>query len=666
MKHVIFFFIAAVFLQTACPAQCNFSLGNDTVVCQNSFTINGPAGYTTYLWSNGATTQNITVNTSGSYSLTATMLSGDLVVNGNFSAGNSGFFTAYGGPMGGAFGPLSWEGTYMVSTDPQLTHFHFLSFGDHTTGTGNMMVVNGSGNPNTIVWQQTINVVPATNYNFSTWVSSTLNLPTWEVAQLQFSINGSLIGPAFSAPANGGIWENFFVNWNSGANTTATIRIINQNTSTSGNDFAIDDVFFQEICVFSDTISVVLGAAVQVEIMPSFLEICNGEEILLSVHSSSTNLSFLWNSGQNSDEITVSPTQNTTYTISVTDMNGCSGSASATVNVHPNPTVVASAVPNAICVGESAVISATGGVSFIWSNGNTTDNFSDFPTTNTTYSVTGTDQNGCSGTSQISVIVHEIPFIEFSAMPLSGCKPLAVQFTNNGDDGIFLWQFGDGHTSTLKNPNHIYTQSGNYNVALTINKANCSETLTKNNYIVVFPSPVANFHTNNQYVYEDNPYVQFLDASTGANSWYWNFGTGNDGDNSFVQNPDFLFSGTGSYDVWQYVENQWGCIDSASKTITVLPLETFYIPNAFSPNGDGINDYFHPVGLISDPDFYKMRIFDRWGKLIFHTENIKTAWDGSSVGSKGEKIQTGVYTYLIEIVIDGYRKQFFGSVALIF
>lgn len=738
-KLLCFFIVLQVTLQIA--AQCNFSLGIDTIVCQNSYTINGPPGYTSYNWSTGATTQNITVTSSGNYSLTATNLSGDLVVNGNFSAGNTGFFTAYNPPMGGSWGPLSWEGTYMISTNPQLTHTNFLSYGDHTTGTGNMMVVNGAGVANTIVWQQTINVTPATNYNFSAWVSSTLHLPSSQVAQLQFSINGNLIGTVFNAPTTGGIWQNFFVTWNSGANNSATIRIINQNTATSGNDFALDDIFFQEICVFSDTISVTLGANIQAEILPANPEICLGEQIQLSVQSNNTLQSYSWSTGQTSQNITVNPTQNTSYSVTVSDVFGCSGTASATVTVNPNPVVTANAFPPDICAGSSTDIIAEGGVSYfwdnnlgqgqihsvspsvsttyhvtgtdasgctgtaqvlvqvtpditfdispsapvicegddielnvlligmfdyLWSDSSTTQTILVTPSQTTGYSVTVTDANGCSGSAETIVQVNPVPYADFSGFPSDGCVPVSVNFTNLWSTGNMLWQFGDGTTSTLINPSHQYNNSGVFTVTLTVSEAGCEDTQTMVDYIHIYPKPVAGFRPSGNEVYEDESTVFFTDLSTGAEFWLWDFGTATAEGTSQQQNPEFTFPGVGNYTVWQYVENQWGCSDSTYAVISVKPMITFYVPNAFTPNGDGINEYFQAFGNNIDPDSFQMLIFDSWGRVIFKSNNINIPWDGSSHYTNNKIVPQGVYIYQIDITVEIYKRQYNGVVTVIY
>jgi len=165
-----------------------------------------------------------------------------LVKNGDFTNGNKSFTSGY--TYCTSSNCLYPEGYYAVGKNANFYHNAFVGR-DHTTGTGNFMIVNGAGVPSTIVWRQTISIKSNTDYNFSAWVMS---LVGGSPAQLQFQINGTTIGSIFSAPSTVNLWQNFFVTWNSGSNTSAVITILNQNTTLSGNDFGLDDISFIEIC----------------------------------------------------------------------------------------------------------------------------------------------------------------------------------------------------------------------------------------------------------------------------------------------------------------------------------------------------------------------------------------------------------------------------------
>jgi hypothetical protein len=161
---------------------------------------------------------------------------GGTVVNGEFSAGNTGFATEY------TFAVLNGtEGEFTVRSDPQNWNTSFAPTPDHTSGTGPILIVNGATAGNPFFWQQTMAVVPGSDYEFSAWVSSAVGDGP---ADLLVEINGAALAPSFTAPLITGTWEPFVRSWNSGSTDTATIRLINSNLSVYPNDFYIDDISF--------------------------------------------------------------------------------------------------------------------------------------------------------------------------------------------------------------------------------------------------------------------------------------------------------------------------------------------------------------------------------------------------------------------------------------
>jgi hypothetical protein len=173
--------------------------------------------------------------------LAASAASAATVANGNFEAGNTGFTSGYGYLAPAGQGTLYPEGFYTVDTNPNNVHNLWASFGDHTTGSGQMMIVNGAPVGGVTVWEETLSGLTInTDYFFSAWVAS--SYPT-NPAQLDFSINGSSIG-GLTPSSTTGLWSQFFVAWNSGLNTSADIALVNQNTVRDGNDFVLDDIAF--------------------------------------------------------------------------------------------------------------------------------------------------------------------------------------------------------------------------------------------------------------------------------------------------------------------------------------------------------------------------------------------------------------------------------------
>lgn len=160
----------------------------------------------------------------------------NLIINGDFEAGNVNFSTDYD------FSNInSNEQQYTITSDPQLSNNAFDSFGDHTTGNSNMMVINGAVSPDQIVWQQTVSVLNNTVYDFSAWIASAFSVSP---ANLEFSINSVPIG-SFVASTTTGLWQEFTSVWNSGSNTSAQITIVDTNLAFIGNDFTLDDISFQ-------------------------------------------------------------------------------------------------------------------------------------------------------------------------------------------------------------------------------------------------------------------------------------------------------------------------------------------------------------------------------------------------------------------------------------
>jgi hypothetical protein len=163
----------------------------------------------------------------------------DLIVNGDFSSGGTGFSTTYTYTNTSSVN-LTGAQTYTIINDPLNAHVAFSSYGDHTTGDGPMMVVNGAVNSGVTVWSETVSVSQNVDYTFTAWVSSCYPL---NPANLNFLINNVSIG-TMNAPPVTGIWDDFVGIWDSGSATSATIKIVDLSTANDGNDFALDDISF--------------------------------------------------------------------------------------------------------------------------------------------------------------------------------------------------------------------------------------------------------------------------------------------------------------------------------------------------------------------------------------------------------------------------------------
>lgn len=166
----------------------------------------------------------------------------NLIVNGDFEAGKTGFtsdYTYFSTPINAAT-------SYAIGNNPREWHAYrqWASFGDHTTGHGLMFIGDGATASNKVVWQQTVAVASNTLYTFSYWGASSFSSSP---AKMRVTINGIQVGNDFMFPSETGQWQQFSVFWNSGSATQATIRLVNQNTAGYGNDFALDDISLQAV-----------------------------------------------------------------------------------------------------------------------------------------------------------------------------------------------------------------------------------------------------------------------------------------------------------------------------------------------------------------------------------------------------------------------------------
>lgn len=295
--NISIFYLSLCVLQV--QAQCSFTVdaGPDLKVCNpgDMIMINGKITGsvqeifwepTTGLSNPKSPVTKATVTGPIEYILTAKGLSNiNLITNGNFEAGRTGFYTDYvvgSTPCYGA-GYLDCEGTYDVINNPQLGHTAWAPCGDHTSGSGLMMVLNGAAAFQN-VWCQVVNVMPDMDYVFTAWVTSVISSSP---PILQFSINGTSIGPVFNSSGTPCLWEKYEVIWNSGSNTSADICILNQNTATGGNDFAIDDISFKKICEIKDTMKIEVEELI-VEIEEPPVVTCDNPRIRLNAKGSSS------------------------------------------------------------------------------------------------------------------------------------------------------------------------------------------------------------------------------------------------------------------------------------------------------------------------------------------------------------------------------------------
>ncbi|MDD5569888.1 MAG: choice-of-anchor L domain-containing protein [Bacteroidales bacterium] len=563
---------------------------------------------------------------------------------------------------------------------------------------------------------------------------------------------------------------------------------------------------------------VCVNSALVLNVSPN--EMCSGGTATVCV-SNGTN--YTWSTGENTPCITVSPINTTSYYVTGTNSNGCTGISFAVVNVNQLPSV--SAVNKTICYGITTTLTATGSggtppYNYQWASVTspaTGATVSVSPLVNTTYSITVTDNKGCTATTTVSVIVSPQMFAGITKTDATcGLPNASAQVTGTGGIPIisgapytYLWSPGSHTTNIISNivsgtynvtvtdavgciatasvvitdtppvtlstsstptncfangtatvnvltgtPSYTYTwstlppqntqvatniNSGLYTVTVVDNKG-CSNIasviVNENNPLSVIISSApehcgqmdgtatvnasGGYTTLYTYIWDNGATMQtitnlaqgsyvvtvsygtckisgaatvleklgpkadftyspavldifenttalFDDLSTpGGQSivrWYWDFGDENS--TSDIKLPTHTYKNVGTYTVCLRVTDSENCRDSICKPIIVKDIFTVYIPNAFSPNEDMLNEVFIPQGYNIDPAEFQMMIFDRWGEMIYKTTDINIPWNGRYFNT-GEVVQVGVYVYrIIAKEKDGPQHEFIGRVSVI-
>ncbi|MGB3947815.1 MAG: PKD domain-containing protein [Bacteroidia bacterium] len=304
-----------------------------------------------------------------------------------------------------------------------------------------------------------------------------------------------------------------------------------------------------------------------------------------------------------------------------------------------------------------------------------TQNASHLYTNTGTYTVTLKvySNNGCVDSISKAVVVNPNPAIYFNSTISAGCSPLCTVFSDSseilsGNIVYWEWSLGNGDSiQGLESFEYCYNntstiQTDIFTPTLTVvSDSGCISTLSKPNFITVYPKPFANFSLFPETATITNPTIEFTNNSLGGESWEWFLG---DSDTSTQFHPEpHTYADTGIYNVQLIATNNYNCIDTAFKQIIIEPDFMFYIPSAFSPNDDGINDTFIGKGMFITS--IEMLIFDRWGTLVYRTDDLKKPWDGT-INNGSTIAKQDVYIYSINVIDFKQNKhKFKGTVTLV-
>ncbi|NEQ50710.1 MAG: T9SS type B sorting domain-containing protein [Leptolyngbya sp. SIO3F4] len=369
------------------------------------------------------------------------------------------------------------------------------------------------------------------------------------------------------------------------------------------------------------------------------------------------------------------------YTVYAEDVNGCvSNVALFTINLHDSLEVIASPDID-ICPGESTAISAVGtggdgaGFRFEWSPSGSVDNpfeasATATPNVSTSYIVKMTDFCGSPAAyDTVRVNIEPLPVVDFVvADTTEGCAPFDVTLINTTTPVQFAtWTIGQNISASGFSVDITDLQPGYYDVTLNVRTpAGCESQTTKSQFLHVLDNPVARFAMAPNPTTIFNTVVQFQDRSSNdVRTWNWNFADFGESDQ---ESPRFQFpADTGSYPVRLTVTTDQGCTDDTVGILRIEPEFNIYVPTAFTPNGDGLNDVFAPVGIGIDNEEFTMQVFNRWGQLVFETSTLAKPWDGRMAGSN-QLAPAGSYVWKVIVKTAGQnsdRREMTGYINLV-
>ena len=382
--------------------------------------------------------------------------------------------------------------------------------------------------------------------------------------------------------------------------------------------------------------------------------ICFGQSGTISVVANLPNGTFLWSNGSTASAQVLSPTVTTTYEVIYT-LNGCASLPNnATITVLPVPNIT---VNNpTICLGDPAILIASSnpsGGNFFWGQAitNGSNQLSLSPIQDTLISVYNV-LNGCSSdTISAQITVNPLPVSTINASVGQGCVPLEVVFNpDNTTYDSYTWQSNNQNIGTAVPLTYEFFSAGTYNITLTTTLNGCNSTSTLANPILVEAYPIASFEPSSAVFMEQNQGLSFWNNSSAAQSYFWDFG---DGATSEEFAPYHLFNNDVNEQlmVTLIASSSLGCNDTATYTIAFDPGLVYYIPNTFTPDGDQENQTFTPIFTYGiDPNNYSLEIYNRWGQLIFESQNPEVGWDGT-YSTQGHQCQNGTYTYKITVKV---------------
>ncbi|MDG1332208.1 MAG: PKD domain-containing protein [Crocinitomicaceae bacterium] len=403
-------------------------------------------------------------------------------------------------------------------------------------------------------------------------------------------------------------------------------------------------------CLNNDQVDITVNPLPNVNAGPD-QAVCDGVAVTLNGAGA---LNYVWNNGVTNGVSFIQIVGTITYTVTGTDANGCVNTDQVDVTVNPLPEVDAGS-DQAVCDGTPITLFAAGTQNLNWNNGVINGVPFNQGVVTVTYTVFDSFATGCSASDQVTVTVNPNPNVRADDVII--CAGDGAILSGEGAD---FYSWSDGVVDGVE---FFPTVSGMYTVTGT-NNFGCTSTGTA--MVTVLELPIADFNILDFNLTTVTPGTGFDNLSSGAVAYEWNFGDGSGISNEFEPYHEFPSAGPGSYEIVLTAFSADGCMDERVKYVYVTQDYTIYVPNAFTPDANGVNETFKPVLEGFEEDDYTLYIFNRWGELVFESHDMNVGWDGKYSQLK-EKVQDGVFTWKIEAGIKNSSdsKIFVGHVSIL-
>jgi gliding motility-associated-like protein len=604
--------------------------------------VGGTPGYS-YLWSTGATTQDISGLVSGTYTVTITDANSCVSTH-----------------------------TYVV-TQPSApltlntSQVNVLCYGN-ASGFVNLITTGGTS-PYSYAWSNAATTedifnllagtytVDVTDFNGCTATTQvTITQPAAGISLQETHVNVSCYGanngsinitPSGGTPGTSPAYNYL---WSNSATTEDLVSLVTGTYTV----IVTDSVG----CSYTQSILVSQPSAPLVATPTITNLICYGAPegaIDITMSGGTAPYIYYWGTGATTEDL--SGLFAGSYSLAVTDANSCVTSIVVTVSEPASPLNVTYFSNPASCYGYSdgtVLLNITGGApsyDILWSSGDTT-NFIDSLLAGT-YSAQITDANGCEALVNVIISQPQALIADFNIDATFGCAPLTVNLLNTsvGTIASSTWNFGNGSVSTGTNASYTYTQGGCYGISLTVmSPTGCLATTSVDSLVCVVTGPTAGFAAATSDIDFFTGQLELVNTSQGAITDYmWSFGDGSP--NSNLENPvhNYPAETVDSYIVSLMVTDTNGCVDTVSNIFYLNDMLNVYVPNAITINSDGLNELFLPIfSNVDAVKSYDLWIYNRWGQLVFETDEIAEGWNGRYKDNKD--VQLGVYTWKIRYV----------------